>query len=80
MLLCPRVFLGPPGVDGRLLPFRVQGQGLHPELWRPLGLLRTLTVCTLPVNFIYLFCEKEETEIHYYLQGLKAVPKSRKTN
>lgn len=37
-------------------------------------------ICTLQVDLIYLFCEKEKGgEIFYYLQGLKAVPKSRKT-
>lgn len=33
----------------------------------PLGLLRTLTICTLQVDLIYLFCEKEEMEKYFII-------------
>lgn len=36
-------------------------------------------MCTLHNDVIYLFCEKKRQKIPFYLQGLKAVPKSRKT-
>lgn len=34
-------------------------------------------MCTLRVDFIYLFGEKKRQKIPYYLQGPKAVPRSR---
>lgn len=33
----------------------------------PLGLLRTLTICTLQVDLIYLFCDKEEMEKYFII-------------
>ena len=70
---------GSPSVDSRLssffssflpMPLGLRPLPLNPEDCAengPLGLLRTLTVCTLQVDLIYLFCEKEETEKYFII-------------
>nr|BAE90812.1 unnamed protein product [Macaca fascicularis] len=83
--LHPRLFLGalllwtadfiPPSYSGPRPPTPLSEDGTKNG---PLRLLRTLTMCTLQVDLIYLFCEKKRQKIPYYLQGLDAVPESRK--
>uniref|UniRef100_A0A2R9AXK8 Uncharacterized protein n=1 Tax=Pan paniscus TaxID=9597 RepID=A0A2R9AXK8_PANPA len=80
--LHPRLFLGallmwtadfiPPSYSGPRPPTPPSEDGTKNG---PLGLLRTLTMCTLQVDLIYLFCEKKRQKIPYYLQGLKAKDK-----
>uniref|UniRef100_A0A8C6CEA9 Uncharacterized protein n=1 Tax=Monodon monoceros TaxID=40151 RepID=A0A8C6CEA9_MONMO len=78
---------GPPSVDCRLLPSSLtvplgpRPPPLSSEDYAengPLGLLRTLSICTVQVDLIYLFCEKEETENILFFAGTQSCTQIKK--